>query len=153
MPSRATAAPVAVATLVLVTVSLGAGVTWLGTAAPAEPPPRVALGLSVDGETDTVALTHRAGDALDVRRLRLRITVDGDPLVHQPPVPFFAATGFESGPTGPFNRAADPRWDPGETAAIRIAGTNAPAVDPGAEVRAEVFVGDYRVVLLTTTAA
>lgn len=153
MPSRATAAPVAVALLVLVTVGLGAAVAGLGAVAPPEPPPRAALELTVDANPDRVALTHLAGEPLDVDRVRLRLTVDGTPLVHQPPLPFFSARGFRSGPTGPFNIAADQRWTPGETATLRLASTNAPTVRPGARVRAEVFVSGHRIARLTATAA
>lgn len=110
----------------------------------------VALSLSVSG--DRVALTHRGGGPLDVAALRIRVLVDGTPLVHQPPVPFFAARGFASGPTGPFNRAADPEWGHGETAALRVADTNRPALDPGDHVAVVVSVGDRRVARLTATA-
>jgi len=76
----------------------------------------------------TITLVHRGGPALDVRSLRVTITVDGQLLRHQPPVPFFAATGFHAGPTGPFNSAADPRWSVGETASLAVAGTNTPTL-------------------------
>ena len=138
---RATAPVVAVALLVLLTVALaGAVAVGLGAVGSPEPPPRAALRLSVDPGADRVALTHLAGDTLDVRRLELRLAVNGSALVHQPPVPFFAAAGFRAGPTGPFNSAADPRWTPGETASLRVASTNAPAIGPGARVRVDVFV-------------
>jgi hypothetical protein len=109
-----------------------------------------ALGLEVRG--DRVTLVHRAGAALDVKGLRLRIAVDEEELAHQPPVPFFAARGFRAGPTGPFNTAASPRWTAGERASLRVAGTNAPALKPGARVEVEVYEGSRRVAALTTRA-
>lgn len=153
MSSRATTPVVAVALLVLVTVGLaGVVVAGLGAVAPAEPAPRAALELSVDAGADRVALTHRGGDALDARELRLHLAVDGTPLSHQPPVPFFSTRGFRAGPTGPFNSAADPRWTPGETASLRLASTNAPALTAGARVRAEVYTAGHLVARLTVVA-
>ena len=121
-------APLTGVLLVLLTVGLAAtvsGVVLVGDTPVSEAStPRVSLSLSVHG--DSLELTHRGGDALDVTALRLVVTVGGEPLAHQPPVPFFSARGFRSGPTGPFNRAADPRWTAGETASVRVAGTNQP---------------------------
>jgi FlaG/FlaF family flagellin (archaellin) len=100
-------------------------------------PPRASLSVVATGQT--LSFTHHGGDALDVRRLRLVVAVDGDPLAHQPPVPFFSARGFRSGPTGPFNSATDPRWTAGETATLRIAGTNRPTLSSGDVVSVRVF--------------
>lgn len=154
MSRRATAPVVAVALLVLVAVGLaGAVAAGLGAVAPPDPPPRAALQLSADAEADRVALTHLGGASLDVRQLELRVAVDGTPLDHQPPVPFFAARGYRAGPTGPFNRASDPHWTRGETATFRLASTNAPAIAPGARVRVEVFVSGHLVARLMAVAA
>jgi FlaG/FlaF family flagellin (archaellin) len=134
-------APLAGVLLVLVTVGLAATVS--GAVLVGESPvsdastPHVSLSLSVHG--DALELTHRGGDALDVTGLRLVVTVDGDPLTHQPPVPFFSARGFRSGPTGPFNRAADPQWTAGETASIRVAETNQPTLSGGETVTVRVY--------------
>ncbi|MFB6123180.1 MAG: type IV pilin [Haloferacaceae archaeon] len=152
MSSRASA-PVGGTALLVVAVVLGSAVA--GVALGALPsrsagPTQTALSLSVVG--DRIALTHRAGDALDVRSLRLVVAVDGEPLAHQPPVPFFAATGFESGPTGPFNAAADAEWSAGERAAVRLAGTNAPLLRPGASVTVELYRRDRLLVRLSATA-
>ena len=103
-------------------------------------PLRASLSLTVDG--DELRLTHRGGDALDVTALRLVVTVDGDPLAHQPPVPFFSARGFHAGPTGPFNSASDPRWTAGETASVRVAGTNRPVLTTGEVVTVRVYTDD-----------
>lgn len=144
---------VAVALLDLVTVGLaGAVAAGLGAIGPPEPPPQVALELSVDAGTDRIAIAHLGGDPLDVRTVGLRVAVDGRPLEHQPPVPFFAAPGFRSGPEGPFNSASDPTWAPGETASLRVAGTNAPALAVGARVQVEVYASDQRIARLTATA-
>lgn len=139
-------APLAGVLLLVLTVGLAAvvsGAVLAGdhtTVGRAESPPRASLSLSI--EDDTLALTHRGGDALDVTRLRVVVVVDGEPLAHQPPVPFFSARGFYSGPTGPFNSASDPTWTAGETATLRVAGTNQPTFADGAEVTVRVYAGD-----------
>lgn len=132
---RAVAPVVGVALLLAVTVlaasAVGTAVLVLET--PSEPS-RAAVSLSVDAETNRFQLTHRGGDDLNVSRLSLSVTVNGDALAEQPPVPFFAASGYRSGPTGPFNSGADPRWSAGETAGFRLASTNSPTLDSGDRV-------------------
>jgi hypothetical protein len=138
--NRATASTVGVVLLVGLTVSLAAAV---GAATVASLPDdgasvtATSLSLSVSG--DRLTLTHRGGDALDVRTLRIRVSIDGTPLAHQPPVPFFAARGFRGGPTGPFNVASDPTWTAGESASVRLAETNHPSLAPGSRVVVRVF--------------
>jgi len=151
--SRATTPVVGVALLVAVTVVAAAAV---GSAVLAvdrpDAPPRTALSLSADAGTDRIALRHEGGAALEVASLRVQVRVDGEPLAHQPPVPFFATTGFESGPTGPFNVATRDRWTAGEVAAVRLAGTNDPQLTPGATVRVRVYADGQQVADLTATA-
>jgi hypothetical protein len=77
--------------------------------------------------------------------MEVHVAVNGTRLAHQPPVPFFAATGFEPGPTGPFNSASDPEWGVGEVGTLTVAGTNGPAIRPGATVRVTVVSGGYLV--------
>ena len=113
-------------------------------------PTAAGITLAVDG--DRLRLTHRAGDPVDVRRLDVIVRVDGTPLRHQPPVPFFSARGFRPGPTGPFNAAADPRWEAGERASVRLASTNRPRVVAGARVTVELRYGERRLATLTATA-
>ena len=156
LPSRSPSSsraltPVAGVLLLALTVALAtvaAGVVF-AVDAPDGQPARASLSLAV--EEGTVSLTHRGGDALDVRRLRLLIEVDGEPLAHQPPVPFFSARGFRSGPSGPFNSATDPRWTAGETATFAIAGTNRPRLTTGSTVTVRVFAGDAPVAELRAT--
>lgn len=151
--SRANAPVVGIALLLVATVAT-AGVVATGVfgLAPSEPPASASLALSADAESDRVTLTHSGGDRLDVDELRVRVEVDGQPLDHQPPVPFFAATGFRGGPTGPFNPAADQTWEPGESARFRLAGTNDPTLSPGSEVVVSVYHDDRLVAELSTTA-
>lgn len=150
---RATSPVLGVVLLVAIAVAAGATVgAGLLTVGPPAPPPRAALSLSVDPAADRLALTHLGGDPLDVRELSLRVLVDGEPLSRQPPVPFFAARGFRGGPTGPFNVAADPEWGPGETASLRLASTNAPALVPGSTVTVVVAVRGATVARLTRRA-
>jgi FlaG/FlaF family flagellin (archaellin) len=124
---------------------VGVGATDLRAA------PTVGATCSADAATGTLSVTHRAGDALDPATLRIRVRVDGDPLAHQPPVPFFASEGFASGPTGPFNRGWTGQWSPGTTASLRLAGTNS-ALPVGATVRVRLWADGHPVVDCSTTA-
>ncbi|MFC7097987.1 type IV pilin N-terminal domain-containing protein [Halobaculum marinum] len=148
--ARANASVVGVAVLVAAAVALSATVASAAFAlTPAEPAPVAAVDVSVSGAT--VTLTHAGGDALDVRTLRVVVAVDGTPLRHQPSVPFFAQRGFRSGPTGPFNSAADPRWTAGETASFALAGTNRPQIEPGTSVEVTVYRDGRRLVTATVS--
>ena len=149
---RGASTTVAVVVLCGVTVILGATVAGglTGLSERAEPTPRAAVSLSVDDETLT--LTHNHGDPLDMRSLRMVVSVNGEPLQHQPPVPFFSASGFDPGPTGPFNSASDSEWTVGESASLTLAGTNSPTIKPGSTVRVELYQDDTRIVTSETTA-
>lgn len=114
-----------------------------------EPAPAMAVDLTVDG--DTLRFTHESGDSLDVRSLSVWVSVDGEPLADQPPVPFFSASGFEPGPTGPFNSASDPEWSVGETATVTVAGTNSPTIEPGSTVSVRLTVDGKTVARTETT--
>ena len=127
--------------LLALTVALGAVVAvGLGSIGVDDPPPAARLDLTVDADTGTIEIRHEGGDALSVEDLSVTISVEGEPLDHQPPVPFFAAPGFTGGPEGPFNEAADPTWRVGEAASVRVAATNAPTIDPGDAVTVTVAV-------------
>jgi FlaG/FlaF family flagellin (archaellin) len=141
---------VALLAFVVVVLSLAVGAAIPQT--PAEPPPTAQLSVSVDGSTDRIALTHLEGDPLDVTELDVTVEVAGTPLAEQPPVPFFAAHGFESGPTGPFNSASPDTWRVGEIAGVRVASTNSPAIQPGSRVTVTVAT-DRTIVHESTTTA
>ena len=132
--ARAVSPAVGVVVLVSVTVVLAATVAAALPASLAAGPPVARLALAADAGPDRVALTHRGGDPLNVTHLAVTVRIEGEPLARQPPVPFFAANGFAGGPTGPFNRAADPDWTAGETASVRLAATNRPGMAPGDRV-------------------
>lgn len=138
--------------LVAVTVVLAAlfGTAALGTTTDqgASEPVVLSLSATADGR---IELRHEGGPTLDVETLAVKIEVNGVPLDHQPPVPFFSATGFSPGPTGPFNSAADPHWEVGERATLRLAGTNAPLPSPGATITVRILRGELPVVTLETT--
>ena len=121
------------------------------TASSADVTGPVVLSASADASTRYVVLVHESGPELDVRGLDVVVTVGGEPLTHQPPVPFFAASGFYP-PTGPFNVASDPRWGPGERASFGIAKSNDPDLRPGVAVRVELYRGDLPVAAVETTA-
>lgn len=142
-PGVSRARPV-VALLLAVAVATATGGVLLGTLTTGEQPTRAAFSLSARAD-GTVRLVHRGGPPLSPSRLRLRVLVDGTPLVHQPPVPFFAAEGFRAGPTGPFNAAHEGRWRPGETAGFRVAATNTPTLRTARRVTVTVLRDDETV--------
>ena len=113
-----------------------------------DPAPQATFSLSATG--DRISLVHERGDAVAVGPLRVEVAVDGESRAHQPPGPFFAAEGFHGGPSGPFNPSERGAWTAGETASFRVAGTNAPALEPGAELTVELFHGETRIASLTT---
>lgn len=125
-----------VALAVLLSASIGLMAPTLGS----EPPPTTSLTTTVDEENGRIAITHRGGETLRVSDLEVVVEIDGRELRHQPPVPFFSAKGFESGPSGPFNTASDDDWRAGETAAFRIAGTNEPTLSGDARVTVRIVV-------------
>lgn len=141
--ARAVTPVVAVCLLVALTV-LGAAVVGVGVLALETPDEtdRLVVSLDVDAGTDRIAMTHRGGDPVNVTTLRITVTVDGEALDRQPPVPFFTASGFRAAPTGPFNRGADPLWRAGERGTVRLASTNAPAIDPGDDVTVTISRND-----------
>ncbi|QCC51513.1 type IV pilin [Halapricum salinum] len=120
--------------------------------AAAEPSPRTTFSLSADAAADRIVLTHEGGDTLSTTDLTIRVAVDGDPIHHQPPVPFFAASGFHGGPIGPFNPATDPEWSAGEDAGFELASTNAPLLDPGDAVEVTISSEGSVIARLETTA-
>lgn len=152
MSARASA-PVAVVLLVGLCVLLAAGVGAALTSPDLQSEPRF---VTIEGESTadgTILLEHTGGAALDVRRLDIAVTVDDEPLRYQPPVPFFSTRGFYSGPTGPFNSAADPAWTAGELAGFSIAGTNDPPLVPGSEVVVKFSIGEQPVAVVTMEVA
>ena len=82
----------------------------------------------------------------------MTVTVDDEPLAHQPPVPFVGAPGFRASPTGPFNAASDPTWRVGERAGVRLASTNEPVLQEGSVVRVTLEVDGQSVATAVTVA-
>ena len=149
---RAVSPALGAVVLVGITVATAAvlGTALLGQAAAltAGPPPTASFDVAAEG--DRITLSHDGGEAVDVGALRVRISVDGEALTHQPPVPFFAAEGFHGGPTGPFNPERDDEWVVGESTTLRVAGTNDPTLEPGARLTVELFHGGQRFASLST---
>ena len=135
MSDRATSPVLGIVLLLAVTVALAGAVgsVALESTAPSAAP-RAVIDLRVDAGADRLTFVHRGGDAIDVGDLTIRVCIGGTPLDAQPPVPFFSASGFRPGPTGPFNSATDRRWEVGETASVSVAGTNDPTIAPGSTV-------------------
>lgn len=155
MSRRALSPVVGIVVMLAVSLLLAAvgGASLLEVAAPEEPASPVSLSLEVDAETNRLSLTHEGGPTLDVREIDLRVTIDGRPLFHQPPVPFAGARGFAGAPTGPFNSVTDPEWSAGESTSLRLANTNVPRLEPGSSVEIAVFEGDHQIVAVTATAS
>jgi flagellin-like protein len=150
MSDRAAAPVVGVVLLVAVTVLAA---TAVGTALPSElsdPARTAAFDVAAD-DTGRVTVTHLGGDAVDPAELRIRILVDGERLSEQPPVPFFSARGFESGPTGPFNSATHGPWRAGQSASLRVAGTNSPTLRVGATVEVRLYTDGTQIAVQTAT--
>ena len=152
---RASAPAIGTVALVGVVVALAlavaASLTGVEPPAPA-PASKPRLALVADAGADRLTLVHQGGDSLDTEACELTVRVDGTALTHQPPVPFFAATGFESGPTGAFNAAGSTTLRPGEHASLQLAETNAPALTPGARVTVRVATEEAVLAELETTA-
>jgi hypothetical protein len=135
--------------LVALTVLAAGSVALALPQLPGEPPPKRTI--SVEATADgRVRMMLRSGPQLDARSVDVRLAVDDESLHHQPPVPFFAADGFRGGPTGPFNVAADPTWQVGETASVRVAGTNEPTPTAGATLRIRLLVRGHVVAVAKT---
>lgn len=147
--ARAISPVLGVVLLTALTVLAAAAVFAAVVVAPPDPAPVATFGAEADA-TGEIRVTHRGGDAVAPGDLRVRVRVDGEPLAEQPPVPFFAAPGFESGPTGPFNSATAGEWRAGRTASLRVADTNEPTLSRGATVELRLYAGDDRIALLRT---
>lgn len=143
MPDRGIAPVIGIVLIVGLTALLGTAVGVMATGiGPTDPPPEVRFTGEYDAEQRLITLQHAGGEVIAVDRLRLRVEVDDEPLEHQPPIPFFAARGFESGPSGPINPASDGDWAPGEIARFGIATTNEPIPSTDATVTVIVLVDD-----------
>lgn len=143
-------APVAAVLLVAVTVVVAAGVFAFVPSLPLEPPEH--RGIAADATSDgTIALTLLSGPPVAPGSLDVRVEVGGQPLTRQPPVPFFAASGFVSGPSGAFNAASDADWTVGSTVTFRVAATNHPVPAGGETVRVELRVRGQLIGVVETT--
>jgi flagellin-like protein len=150
--ARGSAPVVAVVVLVAITVVGAGAVSAVLSVDPAAPAPTADFTVAVDAGADRIAVTHTGGDTIDPAAVSVTVRVAGDPLAHQPPVPFFAATGYHAGPTGPFNAASAGAWTAGETGAVELASTNAPAIDRGDRVTVTVATDRAVIATLETTA-
>lgn len=151
-PSRGVSPAVGVVLLTALTVVLAASVAAATLAvAPATDASNGPTVLSATATTDgRLTLRHRGGAPLVAADLRVRVTVDGVALRHQPPVPFVGARGFRGAPTGPFNRAGDGVWTAGERAGVVVAGTNHPTLTRGSTVEVMVFENGRQVAVVET---
>ncbi|RAW44169.1 type IV pilin [Halorubrum sp. 48-1-W] len=144
-------APLAGLLLVAMTILLAVGVTAATTLGPpADPAPTATISMDVEG--DRVTLSHDGGDPIAVDELSVRVSVNGEPLARQPPVPFFSAAGFRPGPTGAFNAANEGEWVVGGSASFRVAGTNDPSIEPGDRVELRLVVREQPIATLEATA-
>jgi len=107
---------------------------------------------NVNATYGRISLIHQSGPTLDVRKIDLRIIVDGTPLPHQPPVPYYSADGFHRFPKGPFNPMADPQWEIGEEAMVIATHGNRAAITPDSQVRVELYRDGLRIAVTETRA-
>ena len=139
--------------LVAVTVALATTVgAMVVTSDMASESSTVRLSANADAATETLSLTHEGGSTLNPDTLTMRIHIDGTALDRQPPIPFFAAKGFVSGPTGPFNAATKGEWTAGETGSLQLATTNAPNLAVGDRVEFTLLDGESVIATVETTA-
>lgn len=135
---------------VLLATSLAFGLSSLPSSSPA---PDVSVVGEFDGDERAVTLVHRGGDPIELDNLEILVEVDGVPLEHQPPIPFFSATGFAPGPEGVFNLESDSSWEAGEAGTFSIASTNDPVPTAESELQVTVVVQDQTIAVLTLTAS
>lgn len=147
MSDRAVSPVVATVLLIVITLVAAGTVGLTVFDVSLDEPTRATFTANADSTTQTITLTHRGGAALDPSSLRLRVAVDGEPIAHQPPVPFFAAKGFMSGPTGPFNSAYTGQWVGGQSASVRLASTNT-QLQAGAVLSIQLYTGDQALATL-----
>ena len=151
MSRRAVAPVVGVSLILAITVLLAAlvGAFAIGLGGQSDNAPEAAITARTEPGAygnPKVVLTHMGGDELDVRDLTVRVFVDGEPLEHQPDVPFFSQTGFNGGPEGPFNaNSADKIWTAGEGASLTIAGSNSPQPAAGSHIAVRIYADDEAV--------
>jgi flagellin-like protein len=149
--SRGLTPVVGVVCLIAITVGLAVTVGATASIEPPAEPTIAAFELSADPNGE-LRVTHLGGDAIDPEELSLHVEVGGEPLDEQPPVPFFSARGFESAPTGAFNSASTTQWRTGQTASLRLAGTNRPAIEAGDTVTVRLAVEGSEIARLEATA-
>ncbi|MDZ7729799.1 MAG: type IV pilin N-terminal domain-containing protein [Natrialbaceae archaeon] len=120
---RALSPLVGTITLVALTVMLATAIVVV-VPLPSSSVPTAAFDLAADGDANELVFTHRAGDPIEVDTLTIQITVNGEPLAQQPPIPFVGAAGYYQSPGGPFNAKYDGTWTAGTTASLTIAKSN-----------------------------
>lgn len=149
--SRAISPVLGTVLLALITILLAGAVTAsIGADSMPQSGPEFVTVSATATPDGTVTLTHESGDPIDVRSVDLLVRVDGTELEHQPPVPFFSATGFEPGPTGPFNSGGDATWSVGERTSFTVSESNTPALEAGDEVAVKIVAGDSTIAVAKT---
>ncbi|WP_181686349.1 type IV pilin [Halorhabdus salina] len=135
MAQRAISPVVGTVLLLAITIVLAGTMSAVILTPDVEPSiPTTRFSATADASTDSITLTHEGGQALDPDSVDVQIKVDGQSLDHQPPIPFFAAKGFKSGPTGPFNSQTRGNWTAGEAGTVELATSNTPLLSDGATV-------------------
>lgn len=142
MTSRGIAPVIGVVVLVGMTVVLAGLILVYAPTALSGETPQASIGGSIDTETYSVTLEHTGGDPMNIEDIDLQILVDGEAITHQPPVPYFAASGFKGGPSGPFNPATSNEWAAGERGTLQLAETNDPLPTEASQVTVRVLVDD-----------
>lgn len=153
--SRALSPVIGIPLLVGITVVLSAtiGIVTIGIPALDAPQTPVVVSVTATADTNQITLVNDGGRTVDVRDITLQLAIDEVPLRYQPPVPFFAAKGYRSGPTGAFNSATDPMWEPGERVSIRLASTNTPSLSTNAKLTVRITIDDTPIASVETRAS
>ena len=143
MSQRAVAPVIGIVLMLVITVVLaGAIAAYLLVLPTTEGATQATISATVNTETAEFQFVHDGGDAIAVETLTIEITIDGEPLTSQPPVPFVGSHGFNGSPSGPFNEGGDTRWVPGQRASFRLACTNHPKPSDESTIVIELFVDD-----------
>ncbi len=149
MPDRAIAPAIGVVLLVAITVTLAGVVLAMGlTVSPGSAQTATVEG-SLNHTANAITLVHTGGDPIDLEEADIRISVDGTPLTHQPPVPYWNPDGFQGFPSGPFNPSSENTWESGERGTIRLDTDNEPLPNANATVEVAV-IGEAGPIARTT---
>ncbi len=114
----------------------------------------VSIDMEVDAGENEFTFFHRGGDTINVTDLDVRITIDGDPITHQPDLGPGSRKGLPSMPTGVFNPSTENDWSTGESGSLVLAKSNGgDDLEVGSLVTAEFYLDGQPLIELSTRAS